>query len=68
MITKISSRHADLKASVKDYVEKKVARLSRFHSRITEIEVVLDSEGTKSTIEIIVHTGDGAKTVCAASF
>ncbi len=61
MITNISSRHADLTNAVKSYVEKKVSRLSKFHSRITEIEVVLDSEGTKSTIEIIVHTGDGAK-------
>ena len=61
MITNISSRHSDLSSSVKSYIEKKVSKLSKFHSRITEIGVVLDSEGTKSTIEIIIHTGDGAK-------
>ncbi|MBN2064833.1 MAG: ribosome-associated translation inhibitor RaiA [Sedimentisphaerales bacterium] len=61
MITKISSRHSSVSNSLKEYIEKKLARLSRFHGKIMEIEVILDSEGTKSTIEIIVHTADGAK-------
>ena len=67
MITKITSRHVELTDSLKEYAEKKVARLSKFHGRITEIEVVIDTDGKSSSkgnnyqIEVIVHTGDGAK-------
>jgi len=40
---------------VRDYVESKVAKLSRFYDRIHEVEVVLGHESEQFTAEMIVR-------------
>ena len=60
VLTKISGRHMDVTDAIRDFVEKKIARLSKFYNRISEIEVVLNTEGLVKKVEIIVNV-DHAK-------
>ena len=61
MITKITSRHMELTDALKSYAEKKIAKISKFHNRLSEIEMILDSEGIESKVEIIVRSADHSK-------
>ena len=40
--------------AMRSYIEKKIARLSKHHNRISDVEVVIDEEGKNQKIEIIV--------------
>ena len=55
MLTKISGRHMEVTDAMRAYVEKKIARLSKFYNRISSIEVILDAQGTVHKVEIIVN-------------
>ena len=61
MVTKITSRHMELTEALKNYAEKKISKISKFHNRLSEIEVIIDSEGIESKVEIIVRSADHAK-------
>ena len=50
----ISGRHMEVTDALRAYIEKKIARLSKFHHRISEMEVVLGAEGQNLKVELIV--------------
>ena len=55
MQIRIAGRHVEVTDDVRDYVESKVAKLSRFYDRIHEVEVVLGHESEQFTAEMIVR-------------
>jgi len=54
VLTKIIGRHMEITDAMRAQVEKKVARLSKYHDRISAIEVVIDREGNVYKTEIII--------------
>ena len=54
MITKITGRHMEVTEAMRSYAEKKIARLKKFYNRLSEIEVIIDSEGQVNKVEIII--------------
>lgn len=54
MMTNITARHMDLTEALKNYAEKKAQRLLNKYSRISEIEIVFNNEGSQQKVEIIV--------------
>ncbi len=54
MRLKITGRHMELTDSIREYVEKKVGKITKFYDRLSEIEVIVDSEAKKSKVELIV--------------
>ena len=55
MQVRVTGRHVEVTADVRDYVEGKANKLPRFYDRIHGIEVVLDRESEQFTAEMIVH-------------
>ncbi len=55
MDVRITGRHVEVPADVRDYAHEKANKLPRFYDRIHEIEVVLDHEGEQFTAEMIVR-------------
>ena len=53
MNKKITGRHMEITEAMRDYVEKKIARLHKRYNRISEVEVVIDDEGQGHKVEII---------------
>lgn len=53
----VSGRHVEVTDDVREYVENKANKLTRFYDRIHEIEVVLDHESEQFTAEMIVRAG-----------
>ncbi len=51
----VKTRHMETSDSIKEYVESKFSKLPRFYDNVQSIEVVLDIEADKPTVEIIVH-------------
>ena len=51
----VNARHMQATDSIREYVDKKVSKLPRFYSNIKEIEVILDTEGDSSVVEIVAH-------------
>jgi putative sigma-54 modulation protein len=43
----------DATDAIKDYVEKKVSKLTKYYDRVQMIEVVLDMEADKPSVEIV---------------
>ena len=54
MNTRITGRHMEVTEAMRAYVEKKIPRLSKYNNRISEIEILVDGEGLKHKIEIII--------------
>jgi len=54
MLTKITGRHMEVTAALRSYVEKKITRLEKYNHRVSEIEVILDSEAMVHNVEIIL--------------
>ena len=67
MITKITGRHIELTEAMRDYAIKKVDRLSKFSKRLSEIEVIIDSEGTSNKVEIISRVTNHANPLVVTS-
>ena len=53
----ITGRHVEVTDEIRDYVEEKVGKLTRFYARIHEAEVILDQESEQFVIEIIMRAG-----------
>jgi putative sigma-54 modulation protein len=53
--------------AIRDYAEKKITRLEKFYNRISEAEVVLDSEGMDSKVEIIIKADNHQRFVVTHS-
>lgn len=50
----LTGRRIALTEAMRTYAEKKLARLSKHYNRISEMEVVVDEEGSQHKVEIIV--------------
>src|SRR3972149_1021775 len=45
MEIKVSGRHIDITAAIREYASEKVLKLPRYYDRVQEIDVVLDRRG-----------------------
>ena len=52
----VTSRHGPITDAIRQYAEKKVAKLVRYYDRVQAIEVVFDRESVQYTAELIVST------------
>lgn len=57
MNIRLTGRHVELNDSLRNYIEDKIGKLSRFYDRIHEVEVILDHAGEQHAVEIIVRAG-----------
>lgn len=64
MKTVVKARHMDVTEAIRDYVESKAGKLSRYHRKLNTVEVILDVEGDKPSVEIVVSA---KRTVFVAS-
>lgn len=55
MITKITGRHIEVTEAMRNYAEKKIGKLKKFYNRLSEIEVIIGSEGQSHIVEIIIR-------------
>ena len=63
MHIEVSCRHGEIPSDVRDYIEKKAEKLLTYFERITEIDVIVDFEGTLgkgSAAEKAAHAQNGA--------
>ncbi len=67
MRIKITGRHMDVTEAIQAYAEKKVARLSKFHNRLSDIEVIIESGKLEKRVEIILKVDHHAPFVVHAS-
>ena len=51
---KVTGRHVDITDAIRDYAEKKTARLSRYYDRIQAIDVVIDQRDRVFSVELVV--------------
>ena len=49
----VKSRHMHATHAIREYAESKVAKLSRFYDNVQSIEVILDMDADKPTVEIV---------------
>jgi putative sigma-54 modulation protein len=54
VLTKITARHMDVTDAMKAFVEKKIAKLSKYYNRISETEVIVDKEGLAYKVDLII--------------
>lgn len=52
---KITGKHIDITDSIRDYAEKKVAKLPRFYDSINEAEVIIEVQGGSMSVEILAR-------------
>lgn len=55
----ITSRHDQVSDRMREYAEQKVAKLARFHTRISRIQVVAYDSHSAPEVELIVHVDSG---------
>jgi len=60
----ITERHGHVTDAVKDYVQEKASKLLRFFNRISAIEVILDGDQDRNSVEMIVKV-DGSENFVA---
>ena len=51
----VTGRHVEVTDEVREYVQTKAGRLTKYYDRIHEIEVILDHESEQFSVEMIVH-------------
>ncbi len=56
----VTSRHDSVSERMRSYVTEKVAKLIRFHPRISRIQVVVDEAHASPEVECIVHVDSGS--------
>ena len=54
MITNITGRHIEVTEPIKAHIEKKVNKLKKYNNRMSEIDVIIETEGKGCKVEIIV--------------
>lgn len=59
----VRSRHGSIPEDLHAYTREKVARLARFHDRVSSIQVVSEHSNAHTDIEMIVHVDSGATLV-----
>lgn len=50
----VNARHMDVTDAIRQYAETKVAKLTRFYDNVKTVEVILDVEADKPSVEIVV--------------
>lgn len=50
----IVGRHGDVSQHVKDYMTSKLDKLPRFYDRVMYIEVIVDGQPPRNTVELVV--------------
>jgi len=50
----VNARHMEVTDSIRKYVQDKVAKLHKFYDNVQSIEVILDHEADRPTVEIVV--------------
>ncbi len=63
----ITGRRVNLADDVKEYIEQKFGRLTRFYDRIQQIEVVVDKTDTSFDVEGVVNAEHNMEFVSTAS-
>jgi ribosome-associated inhibitor A len=59
METQITHRHAKASPEIKELIEEKLAKLEKFHDKITSCHVILDTEHPASRIAEVVMNVQG---------
>lgn len=55
MKIRVTCRHCDLEAGLREYVEEKTERLARYFDRVDEAHVVFQAEGHRCIADLTVH-------------
>ena len=50
----VTGRHIEITDAMRQYVEEKAGKLSRFYDRVQSIEVVIEKEGLQNKVEMVV--------------
>ena len=50
----VKARHMHVTEAIRQYIETKVSKLNRFYDNIQTIEIILDVEADKPSVEIVV--------------
>ena len=53
----VTGRHVEVTDEVREYIQTKAGRLTKYYDRIHEIEVILDHESEQFSAEMIVRAG-----------
>jgi len=53
----VKAPHMSMTGSIRQHVESKVAKLTKFYDNVHSIEVILDMEAHKPTVEMIATAG-----------
>lgn len=51
----INARHMDITDSIREYVQEKAEKLSRFFDRIVNVEIIMDMDSGSPLVEIVVN-------------
>jgi len=62
LLISISGRHVEVTPDVREYAEKKMAKMPRYYNRIQAIEVILGHESDSFSVEVVI-SADGAPIV-----
>ena len=63
----ITGRHMELTDAIREYTEKKTAKLSKYYNRISDLQVVIDAEGVTHTVEIIIKADHARRFIVCES-
>ncbi len=63
----ISGRHLLVTQAMKDYAREKTERLSRYYDRVQRIQVVMDVQGERKQVEVVVSLSRGSTVVAHAN-
>jgi putative sigma-54 modulation protein len=59
----ITARHGNVSEDMREYAIKKAEKLTRFHDRITRIQILLDDPKGEREVEMIAHVDAGGTMV-----
>ena len=63
----LTGRHIEITDALREYVEKKSNRLSKYHNRISDMEIVIGEEGQTKKCEFIVKVDHADRIVVRES-
>ena len=59
----VTSRHEPVTDRMRDYAIEKATKLTRFHDRISRIQIIVDGVHDQPEVEMIVHVDSGSTMV-----
>lgn len=60
MQTQVSILHHDYPAQVREQIEGRLERLSKFHERLVSVRALLERQNEEHRVEIVANAGHGA--------